>query len=198
MSEVIGFPVCKEADNIICNGPLRLRWGDWRTPHPLLVHVQSAAIYEDFRTEALASGQDPAAQMPAGFTLDGGMTDTAMGLLRHRDNESSLIGVTYLSILMETLVNTPCAILRTDLIRRVYQEVDQLSKELNLRWRGRAGHFMLAMNEDATQPGHFERLVAPISDLQVLFTTLRHHAGDRYQSLKKSYVFYFPRRAGVG
>ncbi len=183
---------------IISDSPLRLRWGDWRTPHAILVHVQSAAIYEDWREEAIAAGTDPSAQMPAHFVLDGGMHQTAHALLRHRGNESRLIDVTYLSALMETLVNTPCAILRTDLIRRVYQEVDELSEALNLRWRGRAGHFMLPLNQDALHPGDFERQVGPIADLKLLFTTLRRIAGQRLESLKKGYVIYFPRRGGLG
>lgn len=197
MNPVIDFPGGGDS-RVISTAPLRLRWGEWRTPHAILVHVQSAAVYEDWRDDALASGTDPSAQMPSHFALDGGLHETAHALLRHRGNESKLIDVTYLSLLMETLVNTPCAILRTDLIRRVYREVDALSAALTLRWRGRAGHFMLPLNQDARDPGGFERTVAPIAELKALFNTLRDIAATRLDTLKKGYVIYFPRRADLG
>ena len=161
----------------------------------LLVHVSPAANYEDYREEALAAGQDPSGQVPPGFTLDGGMHHTALGLMRHRANEERLIEVGYAACLMEALVNTPSAILRTDLIRRVYQEAKSVNAALGLAWSGRGGHFMLPMNEDARMPDAFARRVAPIDDLQVFFNTLKDIARERHLALKKGYVFYYPRHS---
>lgn len=76
------------------------------------------------------------------FSLDGGLQDTALGLLRHRDDAASQEEVLYLACLLEALVSAPSAILRTDLIRRVYQEVNQRSQSLGFRWRGGEGHFI--------------------------------------------------------
>jgi len=186
-----------DPDNVITQSPLRLRWGDWRKRQPLLVHVGSAAGYEEFRQEAKAQGQDPAGQVPAGFELEDAAAQTAMALLRHRDNEPRLLEVGYAACLMETLLNTPCAILRTDLIRRVYQEAQEVSAGLGISWRGRGGCFMLPLNEDARQPHAFAQRVEPIADLKELFATLRDIAGQRYQSLKKGYVIYYPRHLAL-
>jgi hypothetical protein len=171
-----------------------MRWGDWRTHNVLQLHVQPAAVFEDYRAECLAQGGDPSGQLPIGFTLDGGMHQTALGLLRYRQSEERLVEVTYLSALMEALVNTPCAILRTDLIRRVYQEVDALSAALNLRWSGRVGSFMLPLNEDARSPKSFARQVAPLDNLKDFFSVIKQIAQERYDSLKKSYVLYYPHK----
>ncbi len=183
--------------HIISQGPYRLRWGDWRTVNIIQVHVHPAAIYEDQRQEALAQGRDPGGQMPPHFVLDGGMHETAQAILRHREDEEALRQVNYLAALMEALVNTPCAILRTDLIRRVYQEVETLSNRLGLRWRGRAGHFLLPLNEDALNPQMLEQRVAPLDNLQEFFRTLKEIAGQRHQALAKSYVIYYPRQRGL-
>lgn len=183
--------------HVISDSPYRLRWGDWRTAHIIQVHVHPAAIYEDQRQEALAQGRDPGGQMPPHFVLDGGMHETAQAFLRHRQNEEALREVTYLAALMEALVNTPCAILRTDLIRRVYQEVEGLSQRLGLRWRGRAGHFLLPLNEDAGNPQALEQRVAPLDNLQEFFRTLKEIAGQRHQALAKGYVIYYPRHRGL-
>ncbi len=202
MNDIIDFPgppapPGSPREHVICDRPLRLRWGDWRTQYILQVHVQSAAVYEDLRAECLAQGRDPSGQMPPGFTLDGGMHHTGMALLRFKDDEERLIEVGYLAALMEALVNTPCAILRTDLIRRVYQEVESMSARLGLRWSGRVGHFMLPLNEDAREPDAFARQVAPLDNLKDFFDTLKHIARSRHESLKKGYVLYYPHRGGI-
>lgn len=181
-------------DHIICQKPLRLRWGDWQTPHVIQVHVGSAAVYEDQRAEDLAAGRPLGHQMPAHFTLDGGMNETALALLRHRASEESLRQVSYLAGLMECLTNIPCAILRTDLIRRVYQEAQQLIREYNLNWRGRVGHFLLPVMEDAQDPKRLEKAVRDIDSLKDFFSTVRLITDQRHDALAKDFVFYFPRR----
>lgn len=181
------------ADNVITDQPMRLRWGLWRTGHVLQVGLQAAAQYEDFRTECHTSGQDPSGRMPPHFTLDADLRDTAMALLRFQDDPSAQEDVCYLCALMEALVHTPCAILRTDLIRRVYREVESLGKKLSLRWQAGDGHFLLPINEDAGDPNQFRRRVAPLDDLKAFFATLRALAQERYQKLATQYVFYFPR-----
>lgn len=180
-------------DHIITQAPLRLRWGDWRVSRVIQVHVMAAANYEDYRQDCLAQGRDPSGQMPAHFSLEDSLADTAMGLLRHRNDPARLEEVTHLSLLMEALVNTPCPILRTDLIRRVYQEVDALSQRLGLRWRGRAERFMLPLNEDATRPRALEQALAQVDNLQDFFGILRETATARHNLLAKNYVLYYPR-----
>lgn len=190
-------PLASWDDHIISQKPYRLRWGDWRVASPIQVHVGAAAVYEDQRQEDLAAGRTPGGQMPMHFQLDGGLHETAQALLRFRDDESALVEVTYLACLMEALVNTPCAILRTDLIRRVYQEVDRLSGRLILRWRGRADRFMLPLNRDALDPQGFVRRVAPLDNLQEFFQALREIAQERHADLAKNYVIYYPRRLSL-
>lgn len=184
-------------DHVISQSPYRLRWADWRIANIILVHVQSAAVYEDQRQEDLAQGREPGGQVPPHFVLDGGMQQTAMAILRHHRDPQALRDISYLAALMEALVNTPCAILRTDLIRRVYQEVDALSSRLSLRWQGQAEQFLLPLNEDAQHPGLFAQRVPPLDNLQEFFQVLGEIADQRHQALGKSYVFYYPRHRGL-
>lgn len=197
MSPIINFPGGPPSarDNVICNQPLRLRWGDWATPHIIQVHVGSAALYEDQRQEALDEGRDPYGQMPPHLTLDGGMRETALAMLRLRNDEPLLFEAAYLAGLMECLINIPCPILRTDLIRRVYQEVTTLGQQLNISWRGHAGHFMLPVMEDAGDPHRLANAVAKVDNLQDFFRTVRRITQERHLSLAKSYVIYYPRRS---
>jgi hypothetical protein len=193
-----GFSGGECREHVICDRPVRLRWGDWRVRHVLQVHVRAAAIYEDERAEAVAAGRAPGGNMPMGFELEGAAAQTALGLLRHRADEARQVEVGYAAALMEALVHTPCAILRTDLIRRVYQEAESLSARLGLVWRGDGrSHFLLPLNEDAREPDAFARRVAPLANLAEFFATLRDIAAERHEKLKKGYVLYYPRHQSL-
>jgi hypothetical protein len=135
--------------------------------------------------------------MPAHFSLEGSLADTALALLRHRSDPSRLEKATYLSLLMEALVNIPCPILRTDLIRRVYQEVDALSQRLGLRWRGRAESFVLPLYEDALHPRTLELALARVDSLQKFFSTLLEISATRHALLARNYVLYYPRNPRI-
>ncbi len=184
-------------DHIISNSPLRLRWGDWRTRNVIQVHVQSAAVYEDYRQQCLQQGQDPSGQMPSHYSLDQGMHQTALALLRHHQDPGALVEVGYLAALMEALLNAPCPVLRTDLIRRVYQEVEGLSRRLGLRYGGQVGRFMLPLAEDSRTPDFLNQGLARIDNLQDFFNTLKEIAQERFDRLAKGYVLYYPRRIGL-
>lgn len=194
VDRVIPFPGGAGREHVITDQPMRLRWGPWRTGRIIQVHVGSAAIYEDYREDCLQKGQDPSGQMPPHFVLEGGQQDTALGLLRHREDAGKQEQVCYLACLLEALINAPSAILRTDLIRRVYQEVNRLSQALGFRWRGGEGRFIPPVNQDAGDPHHFARMVSPLSNLQEFYAALRGYAADRYRILSREYVIYYPGR----
>ena len=184
-------------DHIITDTPMRLRWGDWRTNQIIQVHVRPAAEYEDRRAEMLASGQGAPGQMPAHYSLDKGMRDTALGLLRHRGRSEAQKQVIYLAALMETLLTAPCPILRTDLIRKVYQEVRQLSTRLGVSFTSREARFLPPIHDDARQPHFLAQRVAQIDNLQTFYGTLMDLAQERYNTLSKMYIIYFPKKAGL-
>ncbi len=192
MDRVIDFPGNGGREHVISDEPMRLRWGAWRIGRIIQVHVGAAAIFEDYRSECLEKGEDPSGQMPPHFNLEGGLQDTALALLRHRSDQEAQQEVCYLASLLEALLNVPSAVLRSDLIRRVYQEVDRLSSELAFRWRGGEGRFILPCNTDARDARRFERQVAPLTSLAEFFGTVRTLSQERYLELSREYVFYFP------
>ena len=209
MSKIIEFPPgggppkspAAPPDNLITERPLCLRWGDWRTTRIIQVQREAALPFEQKRAACIARGRDPAelaaSHMPPHFALDDGAHETALALLRWRGQESAQIEVGYLACLMEALVHAPCPVLRTDLIRRDYQEVKSLSQKLATSWRGRAGRFMLPLAEDARQPDALARLVAPLNNLQDFFAALRGLAQKRHQTLAQGYVIYYPRQRSL-
>lgn len=196
MTGLIEFPKKgpKAPDNVITTQPMRLRWGDWATSRIIQVHVQPAAAYEDQRQEDFAAGRALGGVMPAHYSLDGPMHDTALAYLRHKNDAKAQEDITYLSVLMEVLTNIPCPILRTDLIRRVYREVEQLSNRLSHRWHGRSGSFLPPLNLDAGKPQELAERIVAVDNLQTFFAIARDIAQNRHQALAKQYVIYYPGR----
>ncbi len=111
--------------------------------------------------------------MPPHFSLEGNLAEVARALLRHHHDPGALEEVHYLGALLEALLASPCAILRTDLIRRVYQEVERFSTRLGLRFHAQGGGFLLPLAEDAGHPHALQARVAAIDNLATLFATLR-------------------------
>ena len=190
-------PSSYKGENEITRQPMRLRWGDWRTSRIIQVHVRSAARYEDERAESLQKGRGLPGHMPAHYSLDHGMRDTAMGLLRHRNDAEAQKQVIYLAAIMETLLNAPCPILRTDLIRRVYDQVSALSAQLGMRFSGRQARFLPPLHQDAKNPAYLTQLVCRIDNLKSLFDCLQELAGQRYQTIRNNYVIYYPKQIGL-
>lgn len=199
MSDIIKFPGQSRAgqDNVITTKPMRLRWGDWRSSKILQVHVGAAAIYEDFRQQCLEQGRDPAAQVPPAHDLNGGVRETALALLRFRNSEEKQRRAYNLAALLEALITAPCAILRTDLIRRVYHKVETISDELGLRWSSHSGQLMLALEQDAKDPNMMSRRLEDIDNLSRFFEEVQAISDSRYQALASNYVLYFPRIIGI-
>ena len=82
------------------------------------------AAYEEYREECLQNGPGtPRAACPPHFALEGGLQDHRPGPFAPTATKPPPKSkyVTWPAFL-EALVGTPSAILRTDLIRRVYQE----------------------------------------------------------------------------
>ncbi|RJX28137.1 MAG: hypothetical protein C4525_17115 [Desulfarculus sp.] len=194
LDRVIAFPGGPGREHVITDQPMRLRWGPWRVSRVIQAHVGAAAVYEDFRADCLRAGRDPSAQMPPHFSLEGGLQDTALALLRHRADAQAQARVCYLAALLEALLNAPSPVLRSDLIRRVYQEVERLSAQLSLRWRGGESRFIPPVNQDAADPRRFERTVASLATLREFLETIQALSQERYQILSRDYVFYYPPR----
>jgi hypothetical protein len=184
-------------DHVITDTPMRLRWGDWRTSQIIQVHVSPAAAYEDQRAERLAAGLGTPGNMPVHYCLDQGMRDIALGLLRHRERADKQVQVIYLAALVETLLTAPCPILRTDLIRKVYQEVNLLSNRLGVHFSTSQARFIPPIHDDAQTPDFLARCVANIDNLQNFYCTLQGLAQSRHAILSKRYIIYFPKKIGL-
>lgn len=180
-------------NNLVIERPLEFRRGDWRSGHAMLCTREESARYEAHRLEALgAKGHQHVAFVPSHFSLDGGTHYTAAGLFRHREDEGMMRRVYRLAGLMECVTNAPSAILRTDLLRRFYQEIIKEREELRVVWRGHVRHFLLPLHPDRRNPNLFNHAVAGASSLMELYQAIEAETNVQFDILSQFYVIYLP------
>jgi hypothetical protein len=180
-------------ENLITPKPLEWRRGDWLTGHALLCTRRESERFEAHRLEACqVEGHRHIGFVPNHFRLDEGYYYTVLGLFRHRGDEATMRRVYYLAGLMESVTNAPSPILRTDLLRRVYQSILEERNSLKVIWRGHVRHFLLPLHTEHYNSNIFYHHVVGAESLKDLYQEIRTETDTQFDILAQHYVFYVP------
>lgn len=193
MAELIDLMERKKMSTLICARPVEFRWGEWASgPAWLCVRGESVA----FETHRLESRRVPGHAhlqwLPNHVKLDGGSHDTVQALFRYRNDEKAMRRVYRLAGLMECVTRGVCPVLRSDLLRRVYQNIMDERNALHVVWRGSVDRFLLPLY---LHHGVVERLLAllkPMENLQKLFSLVERETAVQFDLLCSHYVIYVP------
>jgi hypothetical protein len=181
----------RNMENLIVAQPLEWRRGDWVTGHALMCTREESKRFEAHRIEAYqVKGHKHIGFVPNHFKLDAGYHYTVMGLFRHREDEAMMRRVYYLAGLMEGVTNAPSPILRTDLLRRVYQSILEERERLGVLWRGHVRHFLLPMHADYYNPNLFYHHIVSAKSLKDLYQKIQAETDTQFDILAERYVFY--------
>lgn len=179
--------------NLIASRPLEWRRGDWATGFALMCTREESEGYEAHRLEAYqVEGHKHISLVPNHIKLDSGYHYTVMGLFRHRADEAEMRRVYYLAGLMECVTNASSPILRTDLLRRVYQSILEERERLGVVWRGNVFHFLLPLHLQYYNANAFHQRIASAESLKDLFQKLQSETDIQFDILARHYVFYLP------
>lgn len=180
-------------ENLIASKPLEWRRGDWLTGHALMCTRSESERFEEHRLQACrVKGHQHIGFVPNHFMLDEGYFYTVAGLFRHRADESMMRRVYYLAGLMEGVTNSPSSILRTDLLRRVYQTILEEREQLGVVWRGHVRHFLLPLHVNLYNPNLFRHHIVSAQSLKELYEIIRRETDVQFDILAHHYVFYLP------
>lgn len=180
-------------DNLITAAPLEFRRGDWRGGHALMCTRTESVRFEKHRQEAFSRpGHEHIGFVPNHFTLDDGCHFTTLGLFRYRADEALMRRVYRLAGLMECVTNAPSAILRTDLLRRFYQNILAERDSLKVVWRGNVQHFLLPLHTDLHNPNLFFHHIANCESLKELFAAIEEETNLQFDLIANNYVIYIP------
>lgn len=182
-------------DNLLTLEPLEWRRAEWLTGYVMLCTREESRRFEAHRREACrVKGHQHIGSVPNHFKLDEGYHYTAMGLFRHRRDEALMRRVYYLAGLMEAVTNAPSAILRTDLLRRVYQTIMEERERLGVVWRGHVRHFLLPLHPDYLNANLLFQRIGGAASLKELFQIIQAETDAQFDILARHYVFYVPER----
>jgi hypothetical protein len=190
MADVVEFS--QLPDNTITDKPWRFRRAEWAAAQPLMCGLHQAAMFEDHRREVFRPGHFHLRELPLGVPLEAGQVNTVRGVFRHRLDEENMRRVMFLAGLMEAMINHPCPILRTDLIRNVYSRLETLSAELGVVWRGHSERFLPTLPPQLYHPNRLPGLLVGVNNLQVFYDTIRAETDDQFDLVAGHYVFYVP------
>ena len=180
-------------ENLIAAKPLEWRRGDWLTGHAMICTREESKRFEAHRLEAYqVEGHKHIGFVPNHFKLDDGYHYTVMGLFHHRDDEAMMRRVYYLAGLMECVTNVPSPILRTDLLRRVYQSIMEERERLRVVWRGHVRHFLLPLHTEFYNPNRFHHHLVSAQSLKDLYQAIQGETDTQFDLLVERYVFYLP------
>ncbi len=200
MAEIIDFAARqKHIQNIITAAPLEFRRGDWQGGFAMLCSRDQSTHYEEHRREALRHPtHQHISQLPEHLNLTDGYHYTVMGLFRHRQTEPAMRRVYRLAGLMECVLNAPSPVLRSDLLRRVYQTITEEREALNVAWRGDVHHFLLPLDLAHYDPKRFFLGIAAASSLKELYGFIEFETNAQFGVLCEHYVIYLPRAFAAG
>ena len=180
-------------DNLIATEPLELRRGDWPTGWALLCTRVESEHFEDHRRGALGlPGHAHIAFLPVHLKLDGGCHYTLLGLVRNRHDPARMQRVYRLAGLMECVTNAASPVLRTDLLRRVYQNILDEREQLQVVWKGKADQFLLQLYSDHYNRDVFFHRIRSAATLKELYLAVEEQSAEQWRLLCRHYVIYLP------
>ena len=193
MSKVIPFPQKKDpAGHFITQKPFRFRRAEWETRTPAMVGLHQAALFEE-HLEDSAGPDRQVSFVPPHVPLKGGLGQTVMALYNHRNDEVLMKQVYLLAGMMELATRLSHGLLRTDLIRRLFENIQNLSISLNLRWNSGKEGFLLPLPESLYPCSRLARNLEPARTFKELLHLLETETKAQFGLAAEHFVYYLPR-----
>jgi len=193
MAELIDFFEKKKASTLITAHPVEFRWGEWASGPAWLCARSESEKFEAHRLAAhRLPGHSHLRWLPNHVKLDGGSHYTILALFRYRTDADAMRRVYRLAGMMECVTRGVSPVLRSDLLRRIYETILEERAALQVVWRGSVDRFLLPLY---LHHGVVERLLARVTlleSLKELFSVIDEETGIQFDLLATEYVVYVP------
>jgi hypothetical protein len=179
-------------ETLISRKPWEFRRADWETAHFIQMRKSRSRQLERRRTGVCAREKQEAWRLPPHYILDGGVAYTIRALFAHRDNETRMRDVYYLAGLMDCLINQVNPVLRTDLLRDMYNQVYFLKSRLNINWYGPLDKVLLPLNAQCFPQEKYRTSLYGAVTLKDLYRAIRRGTYEMFDIISHEYVIYCP------
>ncbi|MBW2021581.1 MAG: hypothetical protein JRI51_01690 [Deltaproteobacteria bacterium] len=182
----------KAPDNIIVKEPLEFRSADWQLGFFIQMTKRQSEWLEEQRNSLHKQGKKGINQLPPHHCLQGGVAGTIGALFAYRHDEEKMRKVYYLAGLVDCLINQINPILRTAMLRDLFNKVQQLRNELAVRWPGTLDHVLLPIDMALFNEMEYKRNLATAKTLKSLYKTIEDGTQEMFDILSLEYAFYCP------
>lgn len=194
MGKVIDFQdqSKKPSGSLIISRLLEFRSAAWQTPHFVQMLKPLSDKLEKQRSESAEHGRDRGLQIPPHYSLPGSLACTIRSLYNERANEARMRRIYYLAGLLDCMINQVNPILRTDLLRDMYNKILELKNELRVQWYGSLDHVLLPLDAQFYNEAEYRSALARSRSMKELYAAIREGTGEMLDILSLEYVFYRP------
>jgi len=186
----------KPPDNLICLSPWEFRRADWEGRHFIQMLRSQSGWLECHRDEICKKRGKGVWHIPLHFSLKGGMFYTIRAMYASRDNEYRMREIYYLAGLMDCLINQVNSVLRTDLLKAMYNKVFSMKRELNMHWYGPLDQVLLHVESQFYNEFEYRSSLTSACTMKELYRAIRAGTDEMFDILSLEYVFYCPGMGG--
>jgi len=178
-------------DNLITAHPMEFRRARWSSTNFIQMRKSLSERYEKECDSKLQN-----ITIPPHFVLNMGLEYTISALFYYRNSPEVMKEVYFLAGMVDLLINKVCPILRTDLIRGLYNKVFELRNKLNIFWVGPINQVLLPIEPDLYDESRYRASLHGLKNLKDLYAFLMEESQEMFLILCKEYVFYCPNPKG--
>jgi len=195
VAKVITLPDRTGADDSTLSlEPFCFRRAGWLLSAPAQVARPEAEVYQERRRQALKAGR-PADFTPSCLTLKGSLAQTLGALFRFRDNEPQMRQTYFLAGLMEAATSLSHDLLRSDLIRRVFAEIEENSTRLQVRWQSWDQGFLLPIcthGDNLSTAARLQQSLGRARTLKEFLVRLKGETDVQLDLAGRRFIYYLP------
>jgi hypothetical protein len=182
----------KPKGNLISLRPWEFRKANWERYHFIQMLKSQSAKLECRHPEIFRRSSEDIQPLLSRFFLKGGMTYTIRAMYAHRENESEMREIYYLTGLMDCMINQISPILRTDLLRAMYKKVLEMKEVLNVHWYGPLDQVLFPIASQFYDETRYRHALNCAHSLKTLYHAIRNGTDEMFDILSLKYVFYCP------
>jgi hypothetical protein len=184
----------KPPNNLITKKPWEFRRADWDNAFFIQMLKSQSEKLENHRREIHLKGQRGIWHLPSHFTLRGGMAYTIRGSYIHRKDETEMREVYYLAGLVDCMINQFNPILRTDLIRDMYNKIMESKHRLGVNWYGQIDQVLFPIDNAYYNQSEYRQSLSGAKTMKELYHLIREGTDEMFDILSFEYTFYTPGR----
>jgi hypothetical protein len=195
MAQIIDFSsrAARLSDNLVSSGPLEFRQAHWETVHFIQMLRSDSLEFERKREQTSQPGNEAPVQLPSHFSVKGGRDSTIRALFIYRDVEEKMREVYFLAGLIDCMINQVSPILRTALLRDMYNRIFLMKKRLDITWYGPLDQVLLPIAPRFFNVQQYQAALRAAATMKDLYERIRKGTREMFDIISRHYVFYLPR-----